>query len=483
MPSPSDEPPPSNYPVAMGPGARPTQAGDSPARTRLHEIMLARSKYHISADQNALQISYELNGAPRTYNLPFEALPLGSWSRFWLYGGENRSRSSGILLIDTIRDAEKATRRPVSQSEAEGLAYWASKRLAWGLQANIGAVLGGAIIGWRTYNTMRFPFVKPKPIENYNHFPSSRLPLFAGASSRALWHFVRGNVWALLTLMVTKPVASILANSMTTWGIMSDERLQTLTAELRPIATFQENDRRQSQQQRQQQRKETGSYSNSDSDAQSYYKDVERRSPTHYSGDRDNSYSGDNAYSDGTTDTETLTDSAVKSRDQARERSSESGGGSLYGTRPQPTQSNPSHTDSEPFFYDDASPTAGNDPDMGTPSSYDRSTGGSAWERIRRGNAAAPSSERRQQALPDPRSRDPYSQSRSRTQDPQNPETDSFGAKDKDAAQREFDDMLERERRQGGSDEYDSGMRAIESGQERNASQGMSAWERRRRGG
>ena len=59
----------------------------------------------------------------------------------------------------------------------------------------------------------------------------------------------------------------------------------------------------------------------------------------------------------------------------------------------------------------------------------------------------------------------------------------------KEQAQKEFDDMLDRERRQSGSEDYDRGMRAIESGQESpssissSTSSGISAWERRRKMG
>ena len=56
------------------------------------------------------------------------------------------------------------------------------------------------------------------------------------------------------------------------------------------------------------------------------------------------------------------------------------------------------------------------------------------------------------------------------------------GGRDREQAQQEFDQMLERERQQSGSDEYDRDMRAVEQGQQggNSAGGGGSAWERRR---
>src|ERR1700753_1296905 len=92
----------SNYPPSMGPGARHNnKPGDGENdRTRLMQVIRARSKYQVSVEDETLSLSYELNDAPRLYQLPFDAMPLQGFSRWWLYGGPERAHKTGGLAID-----------------------------------------------------------------------------------------------------------------------------------------------------------------------------------------------------------------------------------------------------------------------------------------------------------------------------------------------------------------------------------------------
>ncbi|OAP62926.1 hypothetical protein AYL99_02153 [Fonsecaea erecta] len=486
----SDDSPPSRYPPSMGPGARPVnKPGESDSRSKLLEVIQARSKYQVSVEPDTLSLSYELNNTPRLYRLSFDNMPLHGLSRWWIYGGSMRARRAGVLAIDLIRGSENVVQRPVTQQEAEALAYWTSRRLLYGSLATFAASTFGFYMAHRGRAKMKFPFVSAKPLERYNKFPLQQMPLITGQLAQTAWQVTRYVIWMELCFLVGTPVIGALGSFSAATGMATDPRTQGLIQAMRERGRGDMN-RTLSNLPVEWPQQPQGQDGNRDaqSDPQSYYQDGDGGgSPDGSAADRN--HGGDAFYQSAASDTGTLDDSRISDRERKQQQG--------YST-PQPSRqtqqdtSSTSSADADPFFFDDASPTAGNDPDMATSTPYKRPSGGSAWERIRRGSAppaATSDSDFRRQRLETERAREaranPMAERDSESNESVYDGRDTRPGRDgraREQAQREFDQMLERERRQSGSEEYDRGMAAVESAEDRRAAEGMSAWERRRRG-
>ena len=470
----------STYPPSMGPGARPiNQPGNGESsRTKLMQVMQARSKYEVAVEEDTLSLSYELNDAPRLYRLSFDAMPMQGLSKWWLYGGSRRARQAGVLAIDIIRGSENITQRPVTQQEAEALTYWTSKRLLYGSYATVIGTALGFYLARRGHARMKFPILSAKPLEQYNHFPLQRTPIITGRRAQTAWQLTRYMVWTQLAVLVATPIVSTVGSLRVAAGMANDSRTQGLVHALEErnqsgANPFEFPEQRQPQSRGESWGNEQDGGQDTQSDFQTYARKLE--------GGRTDG--GDNPYIIGQGNTSTMNDSATRNR----ENQGQYGG---YSSSQQPqrqVQSTRSSTaaDSDPFFYDDASPTAGNDPDNASATASNASSGGSVWDRIRRGG---PSQTRRSPQSDSARAIEARS-ARIAELEAESNERNAYssearqGGRDREQAQREFDQMLDRERQQSGSDEYDAGVRAVEQGAARNSGGGGgSAWERRKGG-
>ncbi|EXJ76788.1 uncharacterized protein A1O5_01296 [Cladophialophora psammophila CBS 110553] len=494
----TEGPPPSRHPPSMGPGARAAnKPGESDSRTKLMEVIQARAKYQVSVEPDTLSLSYELNNTPRLYRLSFDNMPLHGLSKWWIYGGSIRARRAGVLAIDLIRGSENVVHRPVTQQEAEGLAYWTSRRLLYGSLATFATSAFGFYLARRGRANMKFPFVSAKPLERYNRFPLQRMPLITGQLAQTAWQVTRYVIWMELFFLVGTPLAGALASVSVARGMATDSRTRGLFEAMQAMRERPRGDRDRTRSNapmewpQQPQGHDVGE--DAQSDSQPYYKDMGSGGSPDGS-IIDHVHDGDSFYQSGASDTSVLDNSGTRSRERKEQRGYPA---------PQPSrqvQTNASSTssaDSDPFLFDDASPTAGNDPDMATPIPYSPSTGGSVWERIRRGNApssakspaATSDTDIRRQRLETERAREARANQMAE-RDSESNEGISYTSetrlgrdgRDREQEQREFDEMLERERKQSGSEEYDRGMAAVESGEERRAGEGTGVWERRRRG-
>ena len=222
--------PPSNYPPAMGPGARPTKSPGEieKQKTLLMQVMEARAKYQVSVEPETLSLSYEANGAPRLFRLSFDSIPLQGFSRWWLYGGSVRSRRAGVLAIDIIRGSEKVAKRPVTQTEAESLTYWASQRLLYGSFSTALGISLGLYLARRGHVKMKFPIFPAKPLERYNAFPLQRVPIFTGKTAQGAWQFARYMIWIEVAIFCVSPLVTTVGTFRVANGMANDPRTQSL---------------------------------------------------------------------------------------------------------------------------------------------------------------------------------------------------------------------------------------------------------------
>ena len=477
--------PPSNFPASMGPGARPNRPGEGDGtRTKLMEVIQARSKYQVNVEPETLSLSYELNDSPRLYRLSFDSMPLQGLSRWWLYGGHQRARKAGILAIDVIRGSENMAQRPVTQPEAEALTYWTSQRLLWGSYATAAGCALGTYLARRGHVKMKFPILPAKPLERYNHFPLQSVPILTGQTAQGAWQVSRYFVWIQVAFLLSTPIVGTIGSFRCAQGMATDSRTQGLVEKLKESGKNIGEDVEWPQQQGQPQ-SSTGT-SPSPQRAGQFNRQDSGQEP------------GETFEQGSASDTGTLSDSAVTQRENIQQYERYSTSQQQPQSQRQAQSTRPSDsTDSDPFFYDDASPTAGNDPDNTSPQAYSQTSGGSAWDRIRRGGSSSPRPQSQSQQQT-PRTREARS-SRQAEAEAESNEYNAYSNEarqgsgnlrdghDRERAQREFDEMLDRERQQSGSGEYDRGMRDVAQGEDGRSSSGGggggSAWERRRRGG
>ncbi|EXJ94309.1 hypothetical protein A1O1_02703 [Capronia coronata CBS 617.96] len=471
----SQAPPPSGLPPSMGPGARPVQPGEHAGRpSRLAEIIKARSTYTVAAESEVLQLGYEMNGKSRLYRLPFESLPLGSFSRWLLYGGPKRARTTGSQVLDSFRTMEEDLgNQPITQREAEGLTYWISKACLYRVTGDVVACSLGGIVAYRNREKMKFPFISPKPLERYNSFPSSYLPLVQGRYAQILWHITRANMYAGLFIIGLSPIFRYVGSFAATSGIYLDDRTRRLVEAV------------QNRVQRSADRARLPGGPPNGVNAQRQSPGSQAQSDNQYSASPQQADDGNRGaaatydYADGPQYEGGLAaNSDWRSQESGQWSSSPS-----YATPSAPEQPGQPGGD-DLFFDDDASPTVGNGTDLSSDMPYNRARG-SAWARIRAGDrptspqaGGPPASELGQQ----PGASEEFPSKggwRSRETLQRVP-----GQPVEKMSQREFDEMLERERRLSLSEEYSKGMRVMESGQDDtakpNSGTSTSAWERRR---
>jgi len=472
----------SRLPPSLGPGARPVKAGEGEAPgSILKEVSEIRSHYSVTVEPSILNIGYQLRGVPRYYRIPFESMPLGGLSKWILYGGSGRTTVSGTLVIDAIRGAENMAGRPLTQTEAEGFAFYSSKRTLYSFAGTFFGFGGGYAMAWLGKDKMKFPLMKPKPLERYDAFPNAYLPILRGQYARLMWQITRGNVYAAIGLLLAQPLFASLGDTTMMVGLYRDDRTKDVLKDMKGAFDRINSNRVRSAPggvagPQPQTQRDDGPYVEPESRE---FSNSEGYLSEEYPGGQD--FSSDRAYADGTTDSSMLTESTTAQR-QSKQSSP-----AAYGQKPIPTpKPQDSSSTGSDFFFDDASPTAGNGLDTTTPAPY--KPAGSAWARIRRGIAgqgdggrgASPESTNQGHGRDEPSRSLPGRGFESQSNGPLFSTGEEERQLARAQAQKEFDEMLERERRESGSGDYAKGTYAVETGQE-NIKE--SVWERRRRGG
>ena len=455
----------SNYPVSMGPGARPIRPGEGSTEQQklsssFRQFAEQRHKYSVVKEPSGIRIGYELKDTPRNHFIAFENAPIGGFMQFMLFSGDVNTTVTGTFIIDTIRGIENMSGKMLTQTQAEGVALHASKRMLYSTSVMYLATFGGAYLAWRGRKDMKFPFIKPRPPERYNNFPNRYIPVLRDQFARTMWHITRGFVWMGLGVVLLSPVFNSMGGVSMMTGLYRDERTQAMMKGLK--GSLNRVDANTAQR---------GAPGQTAPPEDAYRSDDGSRQ---FSGSEDSSSAyGSGDYVEPSFDT-SYADSGLQEAQPSRQQSLPS-----QQTRGSPSRSTQDRGSGDSdFFFDDASPTAGNDPDMGTPRPYQSSA--STWERLRRGGRGPSGSQTGQpQRQPLPSRLPPREQEESFSYSG----GDEEKAVAKQQAQKEFDAMLEKERRESGSGDYDRGMRAAQQGQESpGGGESESAWSRRRRG-
>jgi hypothetical protein len=461
----------------MGPGARPIHRTQAPPSPGLDPWGRISYKVNVDPEQEYLTLDYGYLGKTKTYRLSFNTMPLTDFRKWILYGGPQRAYASGVQVINTIHFVESSAARFVTRREAEGLAYLSSKRSLYGITGSLTGTIAGCIIAYRSRDKMKFPFRAAQPLERYNNFPNRYLPLLQGSFAHYAWQITRAHVWAALGIICIRPLFSAMGNYTVINGLSQDERTQDLakTIKARSLERMESMRQRRSHQPQPSEVQHGQQGQTLDQNPDIAHEQISLQTWHRDFSSRDDSETHDSRETRDSRPAEPISPPA-RGHDNVQ---------SL------PNRSTPP-PNGDVFFYDDdddASPTAGNKP-------RPESQAGSTWDRIRKGESSGPLSQQAQKPGYPPNSppstsprgwRRPGAQPQQDAQFENSADSFSFSKTEADKqfareqAQKEFDEMLDRERRQSGSDDYDRGMKAVESGQENQANSGMSAWEQRRR--
>ncbi|RMZ77399.1 hypothetical protein DV738_g4425, partial [Chaetothyriales sp. CBS 135597] len=449
----SESPPPSSFPASLGPGARPSQAGQASPGTTLREVMDIRRAYQITVDPTSLHLGYQLDGQTRRYSIPFENMPIGALTKRMCFGGARGAQVTGIFIIDAIRGAENMTGQQLSQTEAEGFAKHSVKRIQYAVMGNLVAVVGAYAVAYRGIKDMKFPFMKPKDPERYTAFPNRFYPILRGSGARLMWQITRFNVYALIGLFAAGPVFASMGDVSMMAGLYQDHRTRNVLTKMKEQGGF---NRISSNRSRPGQPKAQPQQQISGDDLSS--QDPQQDQSPGYGGIE--SYNGDSSFSAASVDNDDQSNLPASGWSQTPQARSKQPQERQQAQRPKSSPT-PTSSSSSDFFFDDASPVADNDSARANRSRTSGSgddSGESVWSRIPQ---EADSS---------------FSNQSSYSSQPSDDDQQQQWQRQK--AQREFDAMLEQERRQSGREDYWQGAPNKSAD---GAGEGESAWERRRR--
>ena len=458
----------SAYPRSIGPGAefRAERSQGSPS-SLLQQVQEIRSHYSFDVRDRTLFLGYDLHGAARRYSLPFAHMPLSGASVWLLYGGPIRTSVTSTFVIDTVRGAENLAHRPLTQAEAEGYALHASRRTMYSIASPISALWVASILAIHGRKTMKFPFRKPQPLERYDNFPNRWLPVLKGNYARIAWQITRFNVYTILCLALIAPVYASMGDSAMMVGLYKDPRTHEVTKSMAASLKNTNGRLQRHTSNRPGVAQRNPQASDDTADDGGFYTSSEQGAADNYSNQTD--YSDGTAYTDGTVDTSLLGDSQMQSR-EARQPSPSSftrdpalrqkpvrQGNQTFRNKPAAQSDRDFDNSPDPdYFFDDASPTAGNDPDTNAGTGSRGGSSGSAWERIRRSqneklDRSGAMSQSRQSSQGSRRGQTAWSGVRDEYETSADSFSFSTSERDrqlaKEQAQKDFDRMLEEERK------------------------------------
>ncbi|KAK2766417.1 hypothetical protein CKAH01_04700 [Colletotrichum kahawae] len=337
------------------------------------------------------------------------------------------------------------------------------------------AFLFGGVAAWKSRGTFKFPLYQPKFIKfDPEVFPSSNIPYVKGPPAKILWHNLRFVAYGMTSAIVCAPLLGSYATSVAIGTVARDDRLENFRKDMKPdrliSLTADQMPLKSLQSQRVKVKKTI-------TELQRTIESRQYQLRLNQSDKNKENFSKEIEYA--TTRIKTL-ENTLKQIDDAIARKSDNQSSQSYDDQ-SPTQGYPAISSSDSTAYQEPqdnvrpeygipreTPVTQSGWDQQTPSSQsgwgnadsdglddaspvtpaprsapESSSGGSAWDRLRRANQR-------------PHSPSGNTWSGSQGQQGQSGEsgTSEKSFTEKDKAQREFDEMLERERR---ADDQSSG--------------------------
>jgi hypothetical protein len=333
-----------------------------------------------------------------------------------------------LEIADVVVNTSALLGRGLKPEERDIIAYLAAKRAVTQSYEPPISLAAAIYLERRGRATQKFPFYTPKATTfDPSFFPSKRMPMLQGALSLMTWNAARFGCYAFVAHFIGGIFFQSYATSVQTAAMLRDPRLADLR---RGFADRRRARAAGGQGAQPWQQPEDPSMN----DAETPYGDV--------------SYAEESAPATATTQT-----AADRTRDDVSTRSSPAtsypttttrGGYTPSRQQPAPVQSttssNNEFSDGD-FFEDDASPVA--PVARAASANTGASSGGSAWDRLRQQAGSGPAGGDSGASTAGPRSRTWGQNAEQYTYS----QEDADKASAKDQAQKEFDAMLEKERR------------------------------------
>ncbi|KAI9051063.1 hypothetical protein LZ554_005171 [Drepanopeziza brunnea f. sp. 'monogermtubi'] len=338
-----------------------------------------------------------------------------------------------VKIVDhRVAHGSQLLHRPMKQEEVDALVYYSAKKMAIISYGTPLGIVGGVWRCYQTANTFQFPFYKPN-LEKFNPqvFPP-KFSVLTGPKAMLAWHFGRFMAYSAMGNVIGDAFMTSYALSVAAVGESMDKRLKPYVDALQAEANRQRAARKDGQEQEQPQIGQ-GNFSSTGTGSETDWNTVQKDTPKE-------------AIRAGTTESAIAVVRAGNPSAQSpppRPR---------WQGRPAPAVA-AEESSSQPFgIFDDASPTGGQGVQADirkTPaaSSSPPSQGGSAWDRIRRGEKSTPAAE--------PSTRKAWSRRSDEQERSSGDDNFAFSKSEGDRsfarseAQKEFDAKVEKERSGG----------------------------------
>lgn len=378
------------------------------------------------ASSNATKYKINSDGFPQPIPI------LGAWLGY-------DAQLLAKITTQKIAHGSQILRRPMTQEEVDGLAYWAAKQISI---YSYSKPLGVAAGAWRCYTTadsFRFPFYKPNPEKfNTQAFPPV-FKILTGSRAVAAWHGLRFLAYGGLGQLLSQMLLGSYSMTVGSVGELGDKRLKSYIEAIRADAERKRGALMGGQgragmgQPQPQAGAGIGGLPQGNASSKVTVGGESDWNTTPNEEPREGSIEGSRA------SMQASTPSVTSPTPTSRPRGS---------GRPVPAQNPVEESSPQPFgMFDDASPTGGQGVQADIRAAPAASQGGSAWDRIRRGESLNKST--------DPGTRTAWQKredARERTSgDNSFAFSKSEGEKSfaREEAQKEFDARVERERRGG----------------------------------
>ncbi|ESZ94000.1 hypothetical protein SBOR_5612 [Sclerotinia borealis F-4128] len=164
-----------------------------------------------------------------SYRIESDKLPQ-SMPIFGPLFGYNQERLVRVTSA-RINAATNIIKRPLRQEEVDAIAYYDAKVLQINSYAPLAGLSTGIYRAIQTAPTFRFPFYQPN-LKTFNSsiFPHARMPYIKGGSAVIAWHVFRGLWYSYIGQSLSKAIFGVYAAGMTAQRYRSDPRLKDITA-------------------------------------------------------------------------------------------------------------------------------------------------------------------------------------------------------------------------------------------------------------
>ncbi|KAL2266201.1 hypothetical protein VTJ83DRAFT_5553 [Remersonia thermophila] len=162
----------------------------------------------------------------RLTGAPFETFPqLPAFAPLFLYTTDWQK----VQVAGAIAQLAGGAGRVVTPDEADAIAYHRSVYCARHTWSGPITLFGSAYMVYRSRSTFRFPFFTPTSASfNPLCFPSTSKPIIKGNASVILWHSLRFGSYWLVFQMFVKPFITSFASTSYMANMLLDKRLKSL---------------------------------------------------------------------------------------------------------------------------------------------------------------------------------------------------------------------------------------------------------------